>query len=108
MALLCLQRIRHNLYWKIKFLKQAIYIRCYSKTIKIYPNQLADFLRFLFTEVSLKIKKGLELVSRSHFSWKFFDKNFSFLILHKLAKFLYQTVFTTQVIRKNVLRASRL
>ena len=33
----------------------------YSKVIKISPNQHADLLRFLFTEDSLKIKKGLEL-----------------------------------------------
>ena len=26
-GLLCLQRIKHNYYWKMKFLKQAIYIR---------------------------------------------------------------------------------
>ena len=26
-AFLCLQRIKHNLYWKMKFLKQATYIR---------------------------------------------------------------------------------
>ena len=26
-ALLCLQRIKHNFYWKMKFLKQATYIR---------------------------------------------------------------------------------
>ena len=25
-ALLCLQRIKHDLYWKMKFLKQATYI----------------------------------------------------------------------------------
>ena len=25
-ALLCLQRIKHNLYWKMKLLKQATYI----------------------------------------------------------------------------------
>ena len=48
----------------------------YSKAIKIGPNQHADLLRFLFTEDSLKIKKGLELVSRPHFSYNFFIKNF--------------------------------
>ena len=35
---------------------------CNSKTIKICPNQHADLLRFLFTEDSLKIEKGVELV----------------------------------------------
>ena len=29
---------------------------------------------------------------------EFFDKKFSFVILHELAKFLYQAVFTFQVI----------
>ena len=46
---------------------------CISKAIKIFPNQHADFLRFLFTE---KIKKGLEVVCRPQFSQKFFDENF--------------------------------
>ena len=41
---------------------------CHSKTTKICPNQLADLFRFHFSEHSLKIKKGLELVSRSHLS----------------------------------------
>ena len=39
-----------------------------SKTIKNCPNQNTDLPRFLFKEDSLKIKKGLELVSRPHFS----------------------------------------
>ena len=45
---------------------------CNSKAIEIYPNQHADLLRFLFTKDYLKIKKGLELVSRLHFSGNFF------------------------------------
>ena len=47
-----------------------------SKTIKICPNHHTDFLRFLFTEDCLKIKKGLELVSRPHFSQNFLMKKF--------------------------------
>ena len=35
----------------------------------------------------------------------FFDKNFSFVLSHKLAKFRHQTVFTSQVIQENVFRA---
>ena len=58
-----------------------LYYICNSKTIKICPNQHADLLRFLFTEDSLKIEKGVELVLH------FFDKKFSFIIWHKLAKF---------------------
>ena len=53
----------------MKLLRQATYIpdMC-QRTIKIYPNQHTEFHRFLSTEDSLKIKKGLELVPRSHFS----------------------------------------
>ena len=38
--------------------------------------QHADLLKFLFTEDSLKIKKGLELVYRSHISQNFLRKFF--------------------------------
>ena len=49
-----------------------LYLICNSKAIEIIPNQHAGKsdqiqTRFLFTENSLKIKKGLELVSRPHF-----------------------------------------
>ena len=64
----------------------------------ICPNQHTDFFRSRFTENSLKIKKGLELDSGPHFSWNFFLKKCSLVILHKLAKFDHQTVFTSQVI----------
>ena len=57
--------------------------------MKIYPISVhADFLRFLFKEDSLKIKKSLEIV---------FDKNFSFVILHKLVKFQYKTVLISNL-----------
>ena len=59
----------------------------------------AGLHRFLFTEYFLKIKKGLKLRSRTHFSY-FFYENFCFVMLHKLAKFHYQTVFTSQVLNK--------
>ena len=66
-SLLCLQRIEHNLYWKMKFLKQATQI-CFRK---ICPDQHNDPLRFLSADDSFKIKKGLELVPRPHFSYNF-------------------------------------
>ena len=50
---------------------------CNSKAIEINPNQHADLLRFLFTEDSLKIKKGLELVFRPHFPLNFMIKKLS-------------------------------
>ena len=47
---------------------------CNSKFIDICPNQHADLVRILFTEDSLKNKKGLELVSKPHFSQNFLIK----------------------------------
>ena len=47
-----------------------------NKAIEICPNQHRALLRILFTEDSLKIKKGLELVSRPDFSYHFLIKNF--------------------------------
>ena len=47
-----------------------------SKALKICPNWHADLHRILFTENSLKIKKGLELVSMPQFS----SKNLHFLV----------------------------
>ena len=45
-----------------------------GKVIEISPNHHVGLLRFLFTEDSLKIKKGLELVSRPHFPYNFMIK----------------------------------
>ena len=52
-----------------------LYYICNSKAIEICPNLHADLLRFLFTEDSLKIKKGLKLVSSPHSSQNFLIKN---------------------------------
>ena len=48
----------------------------HSKSIKICPNQHAGLHRIFFTEDSLEIKKGLELVSRTPFSYNFLVKFF--------------------------------
>ena len=82
-----------------------VYQICISRTIKISSNQHIGLLRFLFTENSLKIKKGLELVPRPHFSYNFFI-NFFWWMLHKLGKFHDHTVFTSQVIPYNMFRVS--
>ena len=59
----------------MKLMKQATYIRyALGKIIKICPNQHTELLKFLFTEDFLKIKKGLELVSRPP-SYIFLIKN---------------------------------
>ena len=72
-----LQRITCNLYWRIKFFEvSCLYYICMNKGIKRCPNQHAELLKFLFREYSLIIKKGLELVSRSHFSYNFLIKIF--------------------------------
>ena len=89
---------------------EAIYLFyiCNSKATKISPDQHSDFHRFLFTEDSLKIKKSLELatVSKPHCLYNFFDKKCCFVMLHKLTKFYYTTVFNSQVILQNVFHVS--
>ena len=54
------------------------------KIIRICPNNHTDCLRFLFTEDYMKIKKGLELVSRPHFHvifwWKIFFCNIMYTV----------------------------
>ena len=55
----------------MKLLKQATYagyVLAKLAQIKICPNQDTELLRFLFTKDYLKTEKGLELVSRPHFS----------------------------------------
>ena len=72
-------------------MKQADYTGyAISKSVK---NHHADFLIFLFTKDSSEIKNG----TGTSFL-EFFDEKFLFVILQRLAKFPYQTVFTSQVI----------
>ena len=66
------KELKRNLYWKMKFLKEAADIRLYiSKTIKMCPNQYTDLLRFLFTGDSLKIKRAC-----NYFPGHIFHRNF--------------------------------
>lgn len=51
----------------MKILKQADDIGFATPKLSKSQNQQADFLRFLLTEDSLKIKKNLKLVSMPHF-----------------------------------------
>ena len=83
----------------MKFLKKATYIRYLIAKLSNCPSQHADFHRILFTEDSLKIKKGFGTSFQPTFLIDFFDKKIHFVILHKLAKFHYQIVFTSQVIQ---------
>ena len=70
-----------------------------SKAIETCPNHYSDPLRILYTEDCLKIKKGPGTSFQVTFFVESLDKNFYFVILHKLAKVNYQTVFTSQVIQ---------
>ena len=70
----------------------------------ICPNLHTDLLRILFTENSLKMRKGLELFSRPHFSYIFLIK-ISFVMLHKLAKdSLYFTSYSVKWVSCFMLR----
>ena len=94
-----LQRIKHNFYWKMKFLKQATYIGYViaklSKSVQISMlTSLESLLQWI-----LGNQKGPGTSLQATFFIEFFDKKFYFVILHKLAKFHYQTVFTSQIIQ---------
>ena len=69
----------------MKFLKQATYIRHVIA-------KLSKFTKSACRPPEIPFCKGHIFVEVS-------GKNFSFVILHKLAKFRYQTVFTSQVIQ---------
>ena len=77
---------------KWNFWSKLLILAMYSKTIKIFPNQHGDLLWFLSIWDSLKNKKPGTSFQATFFV-EFFDK-FSFIILHELAKFNYQTVFS--------------
>ena len=76
----------------MRFLKIATYIRYViaklSKFIKTRPSQITFYRGFL------KNWKGSGTSFQVTFFVEFIDKNFSFVMLHKLAKLHYQTVFT--------------
>ena len=68
---------------------------CNSKTMKGYSHQHADLFacRGFFEN-----QKGSGASSQATCFVDFFNKSFSFVRLQKLAKFRFQTVFTSQVI----------
>ena len=75
-ALLCLQRIKHNLYWKMKFLEQATYIRYdiakLSKYVQISMLASSDY----FLHRILWKLKGPGTSLQAIFFKEFFDENF--------------------------------
>ena len=83
----------------MNFLKQATYIRyVYNSKTKVCPNQHAELIRLLFIEDSKNLK-GPGTSFQVTFCIELYDKKFTFVILHKLVKFHYQTVFTSQFIQ---------
>ena len=100
-----LQNLDENTNTKLKSRARYIFVSlflslkevCSSKIIKICQNQLAQLLRFLCVEDSWKIKNTS---FQATVFIKCFDKKF-YSLLHKLAKFYYQTLFTLQVIQVN-------
>ena len=91
---------------KMKLLKQVSNIRYVlaklSKFVQISTQTSWD----CFLEDSLKIKKGLGRVSRRHFFIEFCDEKISFVMLHRVAKFRHQTMFTSQVLWQNLFLVS--
>ena len=90
--ILCLQRIKDNLYWNMKFFKQATYIRYVlikpSKFVQISTLASADsFLQM----IPWKLKR-IRASFQATFFLEFFDKKNYFVILLKLAKCHYQSV----------------
>ena len=74
-ALVCLQRVKRNFYWKMKFLKQATYIIYETaKLSKFVQNSTVTSTESFLAENSLKTIKGLELVFRPYFSYNFLTK----------------------------------
>ena len=82
----------------MKLLNQPAYIRYIIAKLSIFVLKLAckPFYGGFF-----EIENGLELVLElGHIFHKIFDKNFSFAILHKLARFHCQTVLISMLFSK--------
>ena len=74
-----------------------LYWICSSKTFDMSKSACIP-PQFSFYRGIFEYKKDLKPVSRLRFFVNFFGKNFDFVKLHQLAKFNYQTVFTSQII----------
>ena len=85
------------------FLKQATYIRYVAKLSKFVQISMLTSTEY---RRIFENQKGLGTSFQATFLIDFFDKKIHFVILHKLAKFHYQIVFTSQVIKQYVFRVS--
>ena len=81
---------------------EAIYLYkiCNSKTVKISPNKHAGL------PDSFENEKVSGTSFQATLSIEFSDKKSYLLTFHKQAKFQYQAVFASQIIRVNVFRVS--
>ena len=85
---------------------QASYIGyLLAKLLKFVQINTLTFSDSFLQRIPWKLK-GPATSFQAIFFLNFFGKIFSFVILHKLAKFHYQTVFTSQVIHQYLLRVS--
>ena len=73
--LFCFQKIKYNLYWKMKFLKESIYIRyVIAKLWFFFQISLLTSADSFLQRIHWKSKKDLELVSKPHFPHNFLMK----------------------------------
>ena len=68
-----------------------------AKLSKYVKKHNGNLFRFLVKEDSTKLKKHGTSFHATFFA-EFFDKNLSSVISHKLVKFYYQKIFTSQII----------
>ena len=99
---MCLKRSKHNLFWKMKFLKQATYIRYVIAKLSIFIQIKMQASSDCFLQRILWKLKGPGTNFQVSFFVEFLNKNFSFAKLHNLTKYRYQTVFPSQVIQWNL------
>ena len=83
----------------MKFLKQATYIRnVIAKQSKFAQISMLTSTESFLQRILRKLKRPGSSFQTT-FYIQFFDKNFYFVILHELAKFHCQVVFTSQIIQ---------
>ena len=77
-TLLCLQRIKRNLYWKVKFLKCPAFIRYVIAKISRFAKSTCTHPQSPFYRGFSENQKGHGSSFQATFFIRFFDINFSF------------------------------
>ena len=85
---LCLQRIKHNLYWKKKFSKQALNIRSVIAKLLKFVQIIMQTSSGSFSQRILWKLKGPGTSSKVTFFIDFFDNFFSFVLFHDWPNFI--------------------